>query len=136
MEKGEKVFNKDEKEKEITSFDVAVFKAEAIFKVDTTLQEKDAKEHPIQNTLAVFPTYIICKIPFLLMDDIQLQFELREDQCLGTFSQWLEMDRGFIDHHHAPLMNLILQQIDSYPKSKLDPTCFLFVLNIDLKAYQ
>ena len=53
------------------------------------------------------------------MDDIQMVFDMREDQCLGCFSQFSEVDGGFVDFDDNCPLNVLdtNDAVNFYPKS-------------------
>ena len=85
-------FHEEEERKMITDFDAAKFRHDSITKIET---EEEKEE--IQDTVATLPTYVICNKKYVLLNDIQHLFDMREDHCLGALAQWSEADEGFID---------------------------------------
>ena len=93
------------------------------FKADTISKKEVAEENVDQEIdviLATLSTYYFEGKPFLLMDDIQNVFDLREDQCLGCFAQFADVDFGFVDlEDNCPLNVLDTDAINFTSKEKV-----------------
>ena len=115
----EDILQHSKEEKALVNFDVEKFKADSISKKELSGNDVSGSQD-IQFTLATLPTYYFEGKPFLLMEDIQMVFDMREDQCLGCFAQYSEVDSGFVDFEdNCPLNVLDAGDTNFVPKENV-----------------
>ena len=89
----------------IERFNTALFRADTITKVESEdsvgLQEGD--DIDTLECLPLFPTYCFNDREYVLLNDIQHLFGLREDFALAILANWGEFDNGFVDSGPCPL---------------------------------
>lgn len=91
-------FHEDEEKDTVRAFDIAEFKVDNIIKVEdqevgTLLEETN----PLL-CIPTFPSYFVNNKYYVLLNDIQHLFDLREDYCLAMLARWGELNTGFIDY--------------------------------------
>ena len=80
---------KEEEEEKLCSenqLDIAKFKASNILEINGP-EDEDEDLDPIQFT-TTFPTYTINNKDYVLLNDIQHLFDLREDYALAILAEW------------------------------------------------
>ncbi|MCO5593821.1 hypothetical protein L7F22_047839 [Adiantum nelumboides] len=91
--------NFQEEEEKLESkdiLDIARFKVSNITKVeDLDVEERD--HDPLKCT-TTFPTYKFNQKEYVLLNDIQHLFDLREDYALAILAEWASNDKGFISY--------------------------------------
>lgn len=105
---------KEEEEERLCSedqLDIAKFKASNILEINGP-EDEDEDLDPIQCT-ATFPTYTINEKDFVLLNDIQHLFDLREDYALAILAEWSENDKDFIDFQPCPFA-LLDTQVENF----------------------
>ncbi len=96
---------KEQEEKLWTrGFDIAKFKASNITKVELS-DEEEADEDVMESTscTATFPVYKINSKQYVLQQDIQHLFDLREDYFYAILAEWGENDKDFVAKEPCPL---------------------------------
>lgn len=101
----ESVLDEQEEKALVQNFDPAKFRAETITKVEAegsvVLEEGD--EVDTLECIPVFPTYCFNQREYVLLNDIQNLFGLREDFALACLANWGKFDKEFVDSCPCPL---------------------------------
>ena len=89
----------------VEKFNTAIFRAETITKVEVdnlALKVEDDVIDPLE-CLPLFPTFCFNDKEYLLLNDIQHLFGLKEDFALALLALRGELDDGFVDRSPSPL---------------------------------
>ena len=92
----------------VERLNTVVFRAETITKVESknpiVLEEGDGIDPLV--CIFVFPTYCFNDREYVLLNDIQHLFGLREDFALACLASWGKLDEGFVESSRCPLAEL------------------------------
>lgn len=119
----------DEERALIERFNTAIFRADTITKVESEdsvgLQEGD--DIDTLECLPLFPTYCFNDMEYVLLNDIQHLFDLREDFALAILANWGEFDDGFVDSGPCPLAILDTEGDNFIEKEEASLLCIQMI---------
>ena len=125
IEDEESIPPQSEEQALVEKFDPAVFRSETSTKIedDSLAQDSEDDERNALKLLPIFPTYCFNEREYLLLNDIQHLFDLREDFALAVLAGWGELDDGFVDSNPCPLAVLDTKGEDFLDKEKAAMLC-------------